>query len=706
MKGNYNFRKERIRFTISNLKRDWGIFYSSAYGKVGFILVMIFVIISLISPLIIIHNNPNNYIVPQEDFYTAGLEKSLNVGVSNFYGPFSSTSNPDGSYLLYVNNKTSILGIEENGAIYHLLNSTNLMPLKAYSIGNYNEYLISGTLQLNTYLIDSNGTTVFIGEVVWPSGTPGRGNPSVKWSDIKANNVIDFISSAYSYSTYQSGIPEFNDETYRPAYLIIVNGSTASGFYLTSYYLSSMKQVFSIKLPFRVGPDSLHFYGSLFSTADIPNQLVLVNYSNKLLAYSMTGKLKWNLSLPADITQIYIPIAYQSISKPYNMIFSVSGNNVFGIYPENGSYRAIYTGKNSVLAISSTQGESGFPSAFIVLTKGLFTVLSAPDTISESVSIPVSLNKISSDQLDFLVYDDSGYMIMAEYLTSSQPFAWFTDLNTHISKPQFFVNPESARESIAMLVGDKLNIYSVSGKDLNPLPPTLNVPAGGPLLLGTTDHGKDVWSLFIGSFPTDLYIGVVVGIGILLISMVIGMLIGYFTGVVSSLVETFSLAVYLIPGLPLLIVVASIVGPSLIGLIAVLTFLSWPFPTFTLIGIIRSLKSRAFIEAAKISGASTMYILRKHMLPNITPILVYLTAINIGGAVAAVSTLQILGVAPLNVPTWGGMLSGFYSDYFDLIIAPWWFIPPIVALTLFIFAFIFVSRGLDEVVNPRLSQRR
>ena len=88
-----------------------------------------------------------------------------------------------------------------------------------------------------------------------------------------------------------------------------------------------------------------------------------------------------------------------------------------------------------------------------------------------------------------------------------------------------------------------------------------------------------------------------------------------------------------------------------------------------------------------------------------TPLLAYLTAIGIGGAVAGVSTLQFLGVASLKIPTWGSMLNALLSNFYIAAQAPWWVLPPTVALTMFVFAFVFVSRGLDEVVNPRLRRR-
>jgi peptide/nickel transport system permease protein len=174
---------------------------------------------------------------------------------------------------------------------------------------------------------------------------------------------------------------------------------------------------------------------------------------------------------------------------------------------------------------------------------------------------------------------------------------------------------------------------------------------------------------------------------------------------VASVVETLTLVLFLLPGLALLIVVASIVGPNFYYTLGVLTFVGWPFTAITLIGVVRQIKSRTFIEAARISGASTLQILRRHMLPNMTPLVAFFTAVSIGGAVTVFSTLQFLGIAELTIPTWGGMLQPLLSDFYLALEAPFWIWPPTLTLTGFVFAFVFVSRGLDEVVNPRIRAR-
>ena len=710
---NRNFRKERIKFLLHNTRKSWNIFYRSKYGRAGFYLVMFFVVVTLISPIIIMHNNPTTYIVPEEDFSAAGplITSHLPFSINVTSSPTATSSSATGSSLIYTDSSDHIYGISSTTGTTHVfLNSSNLMTLDSFTVGSYRSFS-TGILAPRTYLLTANKTDLILGKVSWSGANYGTGNPSISFSNVSVSNVLlPPISSAYTYHTGESGIPEFDDRIYKPAYILDVNQSSNGSIYLNSYYLSGFSNsshIFSVKLPYSVEPSTLKFYGSLFAPSSQSSQMALLVQGNHLLGYNDTGSIVLNVTMPGPVSDIYIPSSYQYFTNSYNSVFSVVGSYVYGTYLNNGTRYQVYDSGSNISAISSSSGGSGpFPSLFVVVnTNENVSILSGPNSLSFSLKLTFPVTGITQYSSNFLFYNLKGDYVYLEPATSHN-ILWAIALNAHSTAPIIFLNPSTARESIALISGDIFHTYSTSPKDLNPIPPTFHTLSGQILPLGTTIHGEDVWSQFIGSFSTDLFIGIVVGIGILLISLLVGMVIGYYAGLISSGVETFALAIFLIPGLPLLIVVASIVGPSLYGLIAVLVALSWPFASFTLIGMVRSLKTRTFVDAAKVSGASTFQILRKHMIPNVTPILIYLTAINIGGAVAAVSTLQILGIAPLTVPTWGGMLSGYYSDFFALALAPWWFLPPIIALTLFIFAFIFIARGMDEVVNPRLGGRK
>ncbi len=704
-----SYRKEKLNFRLYNLKKSWKLFYNSKYGKIGFYILIIFVILTLISPLVIQHNDALTYIAPEGEFTVANRELSSNLSAISS-GISTSSCSASGAYIIYASSSSGIYGVNVyNGTTYKLYSMNDVNNITAFTAYD------SAETGVYTYVMASNPSELFIGKTTWSSRIEGTGTPSLHGTLIPVKDAIGIFTSGFTDHSIETNLEydlNYIDYSlgYYPVYIYTITHN-ATGYYLNEYYMydllhtSNNNPEFSEKLPYNIKPTSYEFDAAGFT----PSAQAFISQGDHVLGYTTSGKLITNATLSQSINKIYIPSDYKSSNNSYNRILAEGNTSVYSINPFNNTISTIFNTKNTITTISSTAGASGFPSYLMVgISNKTVYVLNHPNSILRTMKLPVDITGIYVYSNNFMLYNNNGdYLFIPADDVSSGTYVWTLNL-TDGSSPFFFSNPhEGGRESIAVSYGHYVSIYSTSGNDLNPMPPTLKPVGGNSVLpLGTTDYGNDVWSQFIGSFYTDIEIGLTVGIGILIISLVMGMLIGYFAGIVSSGFETLALAIYLIPNLPLLIVVAAIVGPSLIGIILVLTLLSWPFASFTLIGIVRSLKSRAFVDAAKVSGASTFQILKNHMLKNVTPILVYLTAINIGGAVAAVSTLQVLGIAPLTVPTWGGMLDGFYSDAFALALAPWWFAPPIIAITLFILAFIFVSRGMDNVVNPRVGGHR
>jgi peptide/nickel transport system permease protein len=703
----YN-RKDDLNFRLYNIKKNWKLFYKSRYGKVGFYILLGFVIISLLSPLIIEHNNPLTYIAPEGDFTVADKQLTTSLPSQDKATYIAATTSTErGSFLVYASSQSHIYGVDIcNNATYNLANIDN-----SYNLTAFTAYTTSGLL--NTYVLTANSSELYIGHTAWTGFIAGSGTPSIVNKTIPISNITSApFTSAFSYHyIYNDATLQCDQNSGSKAVYIYAITQNTTGYYLNEYYMYNLcnndyKPVFSQKLPYNAAPENYEFYAAGLNSS---HEEVLISQNSHLLGYSTRGALKTNVSINSDISEIYIPSGYQSVYKSYNQIFVSSTKSVYAIDPANNTNVSIFNIPSaSITFISSTSGSTGFPSYFLIASSNdKVYVLNGPDSLSRTIKLGVDITGLATNAGNFIFYNHHGdYLYFTGDSLSSGSCLWSLSTAKSTSTPLFVYNALSARESISFTSGNTIMLYSTVGKDLNPIPPTFHTVTGNIFPLGTTTSGNDVWSMFIGSFPVYLEIGFSVGIGILLISVSIGMLIGYFSGIVSSGLETLALAIYLIPGLPLLIVVASIVGPSLLGIIMVLTLLSWPFAAFTLIGLIRGIKNRAFVDSAKVSGASTFQILKNHMLKNVTPILVYLTSINIGGAGAAVSTLQLLGIAPLSVPTWGGMLTGFFDNAFELALAPWWFIPPIIALTLFIMAFIFISRGMDNVVNPRAGGRR
>jgi peptide/nickel transport system permease protein len=419
---------------------------------------------------------------------------------------------------------------------------------------------------------------------------------------------------------------------------------------------------------------------------------------------------------------IVIPLDYQIQS------YNASDIAFVGLSGDPGTLATIdlATGANQTVTVvpggvdglATSLGDNGYPTYVCVVSPTTAYFLSVGDPVAnsrDSVGLPKGFGSYQSNpifDLDsnlMIISSSSGTSIAINAALGTDPISWHASpspLPSAISGPLLIVNAATGGPAVTFVTsGSVLDVYSTDGVDENPLPPELKTPSGNIYVFGTNNYGQDVWSQYIASFGWDWAIGLSVAAGIMVLSVLVAMFIGYVGNWVASVVETLTLVLFLLPGLALLIVVASIVGPNFYYTLGVLTFVGWPFTAITLIGVVRQIKSRTFIEAARISGASTLQILRRHMLPNMTPLVAFFTAVSIGGAVTVFSTLQFLGIAELTIPTWGGMLQPLLSDFYLALEAPFWIWPPTLTLTGFVFAFVFVSRGLDEVVNPRIRAR-
>ncbi len=622
----------------------------------------------------------------------------------------------------------------------HLQGSNNAMLSPALAtFSNYNVFISgSSKLVLENFIISAttNGT-INVGMVSWTNGTTGDGTPYVKTVEhISMNGTL--FSSPISNSqeltiSEPSTVPFFGNANpaLGTAGMIFAISHNATGYYLNKMTADPLHLVWSKKLPGNEVPLSPVYYGSFFLFGILNDQSrVLVPQGDSVYSFSVaTGKIMDQVNFSsAVVTEPYIPADYQFNTNNYNAFFvATAHNDVYSVNMSKYSKEVLLKTNSTVSSIASSDGSTGFPSYFLVqthqnvyLTSKVQTNKTANVTANTTYSnIKVNLPQgygqyYTQPQYDFsagtfIFLSSQGLMFSLKGGVGQYPYTWSTSLNpkpANVTEQLAFLDSGTGRVEIGTITSaGYMYVYDATAYDLNPIPPTFHTPSGNIYPLGTNREGQDIWAQFIQSFWSDYVIGIMVGIAVILIGVIAAMLIGYVGGMVGSLFETFSLAVYLIPGLALLIALQSIIGPSFYNLLWIVTVVSWPFTAFTLIGVVRQVKSRTYVEAARISGAGVGGIMRRHVVPNIAPLTLYLLSLSIGGAVGIVSTLQFLGLAPLNLATWGGMLNSVLTNYYYVILAPWWVIPPAIALTMFIFAFIFVSRGLDEVVNPRLRRR-
>jgi peptide/nickel transport system permease protein len=227
----------------------------------------------------------------------------------------------------------------------------------------------------------------------------------------------------------------------------------------------------------------------------------------------------------------------------------------------------------------------------------------------------------------------------------------------------------------------------------------------GEFPFGTDNAGRSILALTIRGARTSL----LVGFAATLISVVIGAVVGIVAGfygrwseiVLMRLTDWF----LVIPFLPLAIVLASILEPSLGVIILVIGITSWPSTARIVRAQVLSVKTRPYVERARALGSGGWHLVSRHILPNVGPIIFANTVLLIAIAILSETTLSFLGLGdPLSV-SWGTILDAAFNDGAATTGRWWWLVPPGAAIVLVVLSFTMCGYALDEILNPRLRRR-
>jgi peptide/nickel transport system permease protein len=160
-----------------------------------------------------------------------------------------------------------------------------------------------------------------------------------------------------------------------------------------------------------------------------------------------------------------------------------------------------------------------------------------------------------------------------------------------------------------------------------------------------------------------------------------------------------------LPWLALAIVLASLLGPSLVTIIVVIGVTSWPSTARIVRAQVLTLKERPYVERARALGASDWHLITRHILPNVFPVIFANTILIVAIAIITEATLSFLGLGdPLHV-SWGTMLHFAFEEGAASTGAWWYLLPPGVAIVLVTLAFTMCGYALDEILNPRIRER-
>jgi peptide/nickel transport system permease protein len=223
-------------------------------------------------------------------------------------------------------------------------------------------------------------------------------------------------------------------------------------------------------------------------------------------------------------------------------------------------------------------------------------------------------------------------------------------------------------------------------------------------VLGTTESGADVFSqLLVGA-----RVSIVVGFAAALISAVLGSAVGlaggYFGGWTDRSLDALENWFLVIPTLPLMIVLARILNPSLVVLIAVIGLTSWAGTGRIVRAQVFTLRERAFVERARALGAGDVHIIRKHILPNTVPLIFANTVLIVAVAILSEAALSFLGLGDPTRISWGTMLENAFDNGAPSAGAWWYVIPPGLCITVLVLAVSMLGYLFEEYVNPRLKE--
>ncbi len=228
-------------------------------------------------------------------------------------------------------------------------------------------------------------------------------------------------------------------------------------------------------------------------------------------------------------------------------------------------------------------------------------------------------------------------------------------------------------------------------------------PPSEQYIFGTTRQGQDVFSRIVHGTSTTLRVGFLTGTIVMFIATAIGLTAGFVGGTVDEVLSLITNITLVVGGLPLIIVVASLIdkpGPNTI--ILVLSITSWSYGARVLRSQTLALRNAEFVEAARVSGEPVWRIIAVEVLPNMASLVVSSWIGAVLYAILAEAALEFIGLGDPNSVTWGTILYWAQNNQALLTGAWWTFVPPGLAIASVGLSLTLINYGIDEITNPRL----
>jgi len=235
-------------------------------------------------------------------------------------------------------------------------------------------------------------------------------------------------------------------------------------------------------------------------------------------------------------------------------------------------------------------------------------------------------------------------------------------------------------------------------------------PPSDKYLLGTNDIGQDIFSELIYGTRVSLTIGFLAAIFTVVIGTLVGVVSGFMGGSVDEVLMRFTDVIMILPSIPLLILLMAIFGrQSYLIMILAISITGWTGTARMVRSSTMSIEERTYVEASKAIGAGEGHIILKHVLPNVSPLIIATMIYQVAGAMMSEAGLSFLGLGDPGHKSWGMVLhyaqtsGGWYAN--QGYPAWWWIIPPGLLIAFTVASLVLIGQTMEEIINPRLRMR-
>jgi len=233
----------------------------------------------------------------------------------------------------------------------------------------------------------------------------------------------------------------------------------------------------------------------------------------------------------------------------------------------------------------------------------------------------------------------------------------------------------------------------------------LLIPPSSQFWFGTDDLARDIWSQTIYGSRVSLTIGFVAALITVFSGTLLGLVAGYFGKIVDEVLMRIVDFFMMLPELPLMIVLAAVLGPNLWNIILVVSLVSWPTTARVVRSQVLSLKERPFVESSRCIGASNFQLMFSEILPNVVPLMFAQAVLMITEAIYAEAVLSFLGLGDPTTISWGMMLNAVFESG---VIAEsyWWVVPPIACIVALIVSFSLLGTAVSDILEPGYKEKK